>query len=122
MVALLAVVLGLKRELAIRMFEQLRVPPAGSMELNRTVKELRNGRFKRKQQLLQVLREDWSGLVEAFLKRGYRVVANRETLAKEIHSRCPRILHWSMDTSGDPRTAAKIVDLPYRDWPDRCAD
>src|SRR6266403_1024593 len=56
------------RELAIKMFEQLRVPPAGSMELNRTVKELRNGRFNENSNCYRRFARDWSGTRRSVLE------------------------------------------------------
>jgi len=58
-----------------------------------------------------VLREGLErGLVEAFLKRGYSVVANSRTISKGNPFPVSANLALVDGDIGDPRTAAKIVD------------
>ena len=56
-----------------------------------------------------------AGLVEAFLKQGYSVVANSQTLPRQIHSRRPRMLHWLTETSATRARPQRLWILPYRD-------
>jgi NAD(P)-dependent dehydrogenase (short-subunit alcohol dehydrogenase family) len=56
-----------------------------------------------------------AGLVEAFLKRGYSVVANSRNIIKQIHSRHARMLHSSTETSATPARPLRLWILPYRD-------
>ena len=64
-----------------------------------------------------------AGLVEAFLKRGYNVVANSRHITKANPFAASANLALVDGDIGDPRTAAKIVDTAVsRVWPDRRAD
>src|SRR5437660_10493178 len=51
-----------------------------------------------------------AGLVEAFLKRGYSVVANSRTITKANPFPATANVALVDGDIGDPRTAAKIVD------------
>ena len=55
-----------------------------------------------------------AGLVEAFLKRGYSVVANSRHIPEQIHSPRLRILRWSMETSAIEARPRRSWTLSYR--------
>jgi len=54
-----------------------------------------------------------AGLVEAFLKRGYSVVANSRNITQQMHSRQPRMLHSSTETSATRARPQRLWILPF---------
>src|SRR6267378_1804228 len=56
-----------------------------------------------------------AGLVEAFLKRGYNVVANSRNITKANPFSVAANVALVDGDIGDPRTAAGLWKLPYRD-------
>jgi len=76
----------------------------------------------RKQQLLLGVARIGAGLVEAFVKRGYNVVANSRNITKANPFAAAAMLHWLMETSATQARPQRLWILPYRVLADRCAD
>ena len=54
-----------------------------------------------------------AGLVDAFLKRGYVVVANSQTFPRLIRFRPLVILRWSLETSATQKRQRRSYTLPF---------
>src|ERR1700682_2541554 len=82
--------------------------------MNRTVKELAMANTAKTAIITGASRGIGAGLVEAFLKQGYNVVATSRTVSQQLTASTALVL---VDGDiGKPETAAKVVEAAIRNF------